>query len=112
MKLPEIAADMRQQLDGAPYGHITRPLSGGLKLVLKRNDNRWRLTLRRINVYPSDRELAIYARAFGIPEGTEPARRLWQERVSAHDRVTWYCIDLIWREVEAPVRLSSCPRPA
>jgi hypothetical protein len=97
-KLREIADRMRAEIEAAPFGHTKQTLGGGLMLALFRNDVRWRLTLRRINVYPSDREVEICSCAFGAPLGTEPTRRLWPERVSASRSVTWYCVDLMWRE--------------
>jgi len=81
-------------------------LSGGLVLFLFRNGAHWRLTLRRLRVYPSENEVAICCRAFAVPAGTEPARR----EVDAVPAVTaggrggnffvWHCIDLIWSEAE------------
>jgi hypothetical protein len=98
--LTEIAATMYQELRQRPFGHARYPLSGGLVIILSRNEPRWRLTLRRLSVYPSEREVAICARAFSVAVGTEPARRVQTERVSAQQTVIWYCIDLIWREIE------------
>lgn len=100
-KLREIASGMRAEIEALPFGHCRKPLGGGLMLVLFHNDLSWRLTLRRVKVFPSEREVEICVAAFGVPAGTDPARRVWSERVSARQSVMWYCVDLLWREVEA-----------
>lgn len=100
LKLNDIAASMRKGLLLQAHGYASYPLSGGLVLILVRNEPRWRLTLRRREIFPSDNEIKVCRRAFGVPEGTDEQRRVQSERINARQSVVWWCVDLAWREIE------------
>jgi len=103
-KLDSIAAYMRQRITdaGAPWNH--QRLAHGLKLVLQRHLEptgviRWRLALGREAVQPSDDEVAICRRSFGVPDAAEPTRRQAVRTNSKTRKSTvWHIAELEWRE--------------
>jgi len=82
---------------------VTETLPGGLAMVLQREDVagrlRYRLALRRENVQPSDSDLAICARVFGVPPGWEPFRfRMVRRNVKTHSRMQYEVLEVRWYE--------------
>lgn len=103
-KLQEIVAGMRRAVEQRPVEQ--RPvcwteftLGGGLRLILSKNDERYVLSLRREGVFPSEHEIAVLVREFGLPEGTEPRRRQLTENRGRSIR--WCIVDLAWTELPA-----------
>ena len=103
--LESIAANMRSMVvdTGAMYSH--QKLARGLQIVLQRNVEssgaiRWRLALGRQDVGPSDQEIAICRKAFGVPEGTEHSAVQNKSRVNMKSRIvsTWYIVEMYWYE--------------
>jgi hypothetical protein len=100
-KLSSIAASMRSTIADKPAAWVSQPLPGGLEIVLSHREESWRLALRRLDVYPSDTEVEVCSRVFGVPEGTEPARHRSNDR--SNDRIAHYhIVELNWREIELP----------
>ena len=94
-----MATNMRKMItdSGARYAH--RRLERGLELVLQRTDNRWRLALGRTDVQPSDDEIAICRRAFGVPAGTDEVRTHKQRVNLKTDTTTnMYVCEMVWME--------------
>jgi len=95
---------MRNHVDaGAMYSHQRLPR--GLEIVMQRAIEpsgaiRWRLALGRQDVAPSEDEIAICRRAFGVPEGTEHAAVQSKSRTNPKTKVvsTWYVVDMYWYE--------------
>lgn len=98
-KLQEIVAGMRRAVEQRPVCWTEFTLGGGLRLILSRNDERFVLSLRREGVFPSEHEVAVLVREFGVPEGTEPSRRQLTDNKSAGRTIRWFIVDLAWREV-------------
>ncbi len=98
-KLQEIAAGMRRAVEQKSVCWTEFTLSGGLRLILSRNDERFVLSLRREGVFPSEQEVAVLVREFGLPEGTEPRRRQLTENKGRSIR--WFIVDLAWTEIPA-----------
>lgn len=101
LTLPQVADLMKQQSMKAPLGTVHRTLGRGLHLVYVRRDGAVRLSLGRVApVAPSPEELAIVAKSFAVPEGTEPVEREAKWFDPVHERqVTFNVMDLKWREV-------------
>lgn len=103
-KLDSIAANMRQRITGAgaPWSH--QRLAHGLELVLQRRleptgVTRWRLALGREAVQPSDDEVAICRRAFGVPDAADPTRRqAVRTNSKTNKHSTWNIAELEWIE--------------
>ncbi len=104
-KLDEIASNMRRHVvdAGAMYSH--QRLQRGLEVVLQRHIEssgavRWRLALGRQDVAPSEDEIAICRKAFGVPVGTEHAAVQSKSRKSRKtgNVSTWYVIEMYWYE--------------
>jgi hypothetical protein len=102
-KLQTIAAGMRQSVSQYDSGWTAATLPHGLELVLSRQAEIWRLALRRERVYPSDTEASILAEVFGVPDGTESARRRsWTDtHPKSKQPIIWCVIELTWRETES-----------
>lgn len=99
--LQTLSQNMQECAKHRPGGQIYRRLSRGLHLVYARIDGHCRLALgREAPSEPSQQELAILQRAFGVPEGSEPERRqaAWREPITERT-VTFNVIELRWREV-------------
>lgn len=102
--LDTIASRMRDHITitGAMYSH--QRLERGLELVLQRHIEsngavRWRLALGRTDVSPSQNEIEICRRAFGVPEGTEHAEVKSKSRTGKTGIVsTWYIVEMYWYE--------------
>ena len=103
--LEAIATNMRSHVvdAGAMYSHQRLPR--GLEIVLQRHIEsngavRWRLALGRPDVAPSEEEIAICRKAFGVPEGTEHAAVQSKSRVSKKTGIvsTWYIVEMYWYE--------------
>ena len=104
-KLDAIAARMRSHITttGAMYSH--QRLDRGLELVLQRHTEsngamRWRLALGRSDVEPSDEEVAICRKAFGVPEGTEHTAVQSKSRYSEKSKIVsnWHIVEMYWFE--------------
>lgn len=114
-KLQTIADGMRKSVSISEIGTATiwtaATLPGGLELVLSRQaGDTWRLALRRERVYPSDTEASILAEVFGVPDGTESARRRsWNDTHPKTARqVRWCVVEFVWREIpgQAPAAVA------
>ena len=104
-KLDAIAERMRSHITtvGALYSH--QRLERGLEIVLQRHVEsngaiRWRLALGRPDVAPSENEIAICRRAFGVPEGTEHQVVPSKSRMNRKTRTTTtlYVTEMYWYE--------------
>ncbi|RIK40333.1 MAG: hypothetical protein DCC55_15505 [Chloroflexi bacterium] len=96
-----LTQNMKECVKLAPGGQIYRRLSRGLHVVYARIDGRCRLALgREAPSEPSQQEVSILMRAFGVPAGSEQERRqgTWQEPTTERV-VTFNVIELRWREV-------------
>ena len=101
--LEGIATNMRQQLlNGARWTH--HRLVRGLEIVMQQTVEdtgawRWRLALGRSDVAPSEEEISICSKAFGVPVGTEHTVRTI-ERKSAKTGIvsTLYVVEMYWYE--------------
>ena len=99
--LSVMADEMRSAvLAQQPPMAVWRPLQRGLILVLERTDQEWRLALGRKDVYPSEQEIAICQGAFTVPVGTQVAKRTQQRLNSQRKLVTFYVVEMFWREVD------------
>lgn len=98
-RLQEIVVGMRRAVEQKPVCWTEYTLGGGLRLILSRNDERYVLSLRREGVFPSETEVAVCVRVFGLPEGTEPRRRQLTENKGRSIR--WCIVDLGWTELPA-----------
>jgi hypothetical protein len=102
LKLEMIAARLRTAVAAKPFGWANHTLPGGLDLVLSHNGEKWRLALRREQVYPSEVEAEILTRVFGVAEGTDPKRRQYCEvHPDTQRRIQWQIIEYNWIEAEA-----------
>ena len=104
-KLDEIAVNMRSHVvdAGAMYSHQRLPR--GLEIVLQRHIEsngaiRWRLALGRNDLAPSDDEIAICRKAFGVPEGTEHTAVQSKSRYSEKSKIVsnWHIVEMYWYE--------------
>jgi hypothetical protein len=99
--LQTLSQNMKECVKLTPGGQIYRRLSRGLHIVYARIDGRCRLALgREAPSEPSQQEVDILMRAFGVPAGSEPERRqaAWREPVTERT-VTFNVIELRWREM-------------
>lgn len=98
--LTRIAAEMRKSaatMDAQKRAMVT--LARGLRIVLERAEDEWRLKLGREGVFPSLTEVAICVKAFGVPEGTDPQYRRTQVELPKTGRKAQFAIvELAWRE--------------
>lgn len=104
-KLDAIAERMRSHIttSGAMYSH--QRLDRGLELVLQRHVEsngavRWRLALGRSDVAPSDEEIAICRKAFGVPDATEQQMIPSKSRRNPKTNTvsTLYVTEMYWYE--------------
>lgn len=72
----------------------------GLWLVLSHDDDRFELSLRREGVFPSEDEVAVWMREFGVPEGSEPQRRQQTTSTAGRPICRLYMVDLRWRQID------------
>lgn len=102
-KLEQMAQEMRQFLTQTQARWVHRKLSRGLEIVLQRTDDQWRLALARSETWPSDDEVLICAKAFGVPapDEVDPKPRRKARRVSRTQSEAWYVMEIFWREREA-----------
>jgi hypothetical protein len=96
-KLHDLADHMRQLCDNNGVAYAT--LTGGLELVLSRADERWSLTLKRPDVFPSATEISIIRCAFGVPAepGLRPFERHLPQPKTKHIAL-YRGYELTWRE--------------
>lgn len=103
--LEAIANRMRSHVvnSGAMYSH--QRMQGGLEIVLQRSTEpsgalRWRLALGRSDVAPSEDEIAICRKAFGVPVGTEHTEVKSKSRYSEKSGIAsnWYIVEMYWFE--------------
>ncbi len=103
--LEAIASNMRSHVvnAGAMYSH--QRLQRGLEIVLQRSAEpsgalRWRLALGRTDVAPSEDEIAICRKAFGVPEGTEHTEVKSKSRYSKKSGIVshWHIVEMYWYE--------------
>ena len=96
------AAEMRGYLSKANSGWQQAVLRGGLVVELERWDDRWRLSLGRERVAPSDTDFEACREAFGAPAEAEPSRRRAKTWSATTGRtVVWEIVELRWREALA-----------
>jgi len=88
---------------GAMYSHQRLPR--GLEIVLQRSTEpsgalRWRLALGRTDVAPSEDEIAICRKAFGVPEGTDHAEVKSKSRINKKSKIVtnWHIVEMYWYE--------------
>jgi hypothetical protein len=95
---------MAQEMRAAALrtGAVHRPLVKGLQVVLRWEDERWRLALGREGVFPSETEVEVCRRAFAVPEGVETARReaSWRHPKTLR-AVRWQVVEMSWVETLA-----------
>lgn len=103
--LDSIASRMRSHITttGAMYSH--QRLERGLEIVLQRaietnGAMRWRLALGRSDVAPSDEEITICRKAFGVPVGTEQQMIPSKSRRNPKTNTvsTLYVTEMYWYE--------------
>ena len=103
-KLDTIARNMRDYIakGGASWSH--QRLQRGLEVVLQREiepagAHRWRLALGRAGAPPSDNEIDICRRSFGVPVGAE-CDMTKRQRTSPKTRVTTtlFVAEMYWYE--------------
>jgi hypothetical protein len=105
MTLRQIAQGMRQGLDwsrqaGKDRAWNLRSLPRGLQLLLSYQDDRWRLALRRTDVYPSEEEVELCARAFDVPDCPRRRNYTSSEKSSiTNHKTVYYIVELTWREI-------------
>lgn len=101
--LDRMAQEMRRMLTHTQARWVHRKLKGGLELVLQRTDDQWRLALARRETWPSDNEVLVCAKAFGVPapEDVDPKPSRKARRVSRTTSEAWYVMEIFWREREA-----------
>jgi uncharacterized membrane protein YhfC len=98
MKLTAIAAEMRAHIaraDGTAY----QRLGGGLEVILVRTGEQLMLTLRRMEVAPSDVEVTILRGAFAVP--TDAPAQLFAHRITSPatgENALYRSVTLTWRE--------------
>jgi hypothetical protein len=104
-KLDEIASNMRNHILGAGALYSHQRLARGLELVLQRHVEsngavRWRLALGRSDVAPSDEEVAICRKAFGVPDATEQQMVPSKSRLNPKTKTvsTLYVTEMYWYE--------------
>lgn len=97
-KLAEIAAEMRAAVGSRGSRVVWLPR--GLEIVLIRNEERFLVKVRREGVYPSEQEVEVVSRAFGVPVGTEPVRRTAQDWTKGYRR-QMFVVELGWTELPA-----------
>ena len=97
--LAEIAAAMRAQIARAD-GVAQQRLNGGLEVILVRISEQRMLTLRRIDVPPSDVEITVLRGAFAVPDEPhiQPFAR-WLILPKTGERALYRGVTLTWREV-------------
>jgi len=103
-KLDSLAEAMRRHITntGATWSH--QRLAHGLELVLQRRIEpagviRWRLALGREGVQPSEDEVAICRKSFGVPDATEHSRRqVMRTNAKTRKQTVWHIAELEWRE--------------
>lgn len=102
-KLDAIANTMRSNvMNGAAWAE--QRLERGLVIVLQRRveqdgKHRWRLALGRTDVAPSDDEIAICCRSFGVPAGTEhEVKRTERTSKKTGKLITWHIVEMYWYE--------------
>lgn len=97
-RLVDIATQMRAALVDSAC--VYRRLAGGLELQLARADHHYYLTLRRMDVAPSDTEVRICRTAFGVPDDTSArtfARRMITPKT--HELALYRGLELHWQEL-------------
>lgn len=105
-QLADLAAEMRTIL--APYdkGFIHRILFGGLHVIMERRGQQWRLAIARTQgKVPSATEVAVVARDFAVPAGTEWSRTITKKKNSKlrHGKIVtateiYSVAECTWRE--------------
>lgn len=93
--LAGIAAGMKHQLAGVTKGHVSRPLFGGLLLVLERRGETWRLAIGRTGSPPSRTEAELAGAAFGVPASAEWG---WTVKKNTKKRLTYQVAEVTWIE--------------
>lgn len=111
MKMDTIAADLLRQARQTPGEIVRSKLERGLVISAKRMDRQWHLAAARPDVYPSDAEAVVVARAFGVPLGTEPEWTVRKQR-TALAVVDWYGIVWKWLEEDSAHQPALLPEPA
>lgn len=112
-KLSALAADMRRCVGSKPFGKANVTLDG-LEIGLSHIDERWRLTIRRERVYPSQVEQDILTDLFGVAQGCQPEPNEKTETNPKTGRpVLWCGIVYNWIEADtASAHTARLPRYA
>lgn len=110
--MDKVAADLLRQAEQTPGQIVRTRLERGLVISAKRFDRQWHLAAARVDVYPSDGEAVMIARAFGVPLGTEPEWTVRKQKTTLAT-LDWYGIVWHWMEEEAPTQQAPLlPEPA
>ena len=110
MKIDSIAADLLHQARQTPGEIVRMTLERGLVISAKRIDRQWHLAAARVDVYPSDAEAVVVARAFGVPLGTEPEWAIRKQR-TALAVIDWHGIVWRWLEEDPTHQPALLPEP-
>lgn len=97
-RLSTIAQQMYDLARVQSRAYVLRPLFGGLQVALERNGECWRLAIARLDTMPTNTEVGVVARDFGVPEGTK-----WQasHKPNPKKKVTYKVLECTWREEES-----------
>lgn len=101
-KLDTIAAAMCQHIERTGAAWVHQRLAHGLELVLQRRleptgVERWRLALGREGVQPSEDEVAICRKSFGVPDATDHSRRqLMRTGAKTGKKTIWHIVEMTW----------------
>lgn len=110
MKIDNVAADLLRQAKQAEGEIVRHRLERGLVISAKRIDRQWHLAAARPDVYPSDAEAVVVARAFGVPLGTEPEWTVRKQK-TALAVVDWHGIVWKWLEEDSAHQPALLPEP-
>lgn len=111
-KLTAIADQIRRQIDAKTFGWVKHTFTGGLEIVVSRNGEKYRLAMRRQNVFPSQTEIDLLLPLFGVAEGTELHWRRVDDKFSrAPSVIHWYIVEANWIEREPAPSMSVRARP-
>lgn len=103
-KLDQIAASMRERIEGTGASWIHQRLDRGLELVLQRNieengAQHWRLALARPGVEPSADEISICRRSFGVPDASDwELNNKWRLNAKSKTATLWWIAEMYWYE--------------
>lgn len=114
----KLAREMREMLDRQAIGWVQMPerdhglpLLNGLRVILTRREESWRLLLSREGEPPSENEIETFSAVFGVPEGADPVRRRHQVRLASGRKAMMVTVEMEWRESQPQRQVLQQPRP-